>query len=102
LANSPNSTGGWNEWVSANHGSSALSASRGSARRGYWRSFPNDRLDELRGRDREKRCVRLARYGPSEQRFAGARRAGQQHAVGHAPTQAPVSLGVTQEIDNLG
>ena len=61
----------------------------------------DDRLDELRGRDREERGVRLAGDGAREQRLAGARRAREQHAVGHAPAEAPVALGVAQEVDDL-
>ena len=61
----------------------------------------DDRLDELRSGDREERRVRLARDRAREQRLAGAGRAREQHAVGHAPAQASVALGVSQEVDDL-
>ena len=41
----------------------------------------DDHLDELRRREREERHVRLAGDGARQQRLAGARRAGQQHAL---------------------
>ena len=66
------------------------------------RANADDRLDELRGRDREERRVRLAGHRASEQRLAGPRRARQQHAVRHPPTQTAVALGVAQEVDDLG
>ncbi len=52
----------------------------------------DDRLDELRGRDREERRMGLAGHRAGEQRLAGARRAEQQDAVRHAPAEAPVLL----------
>ncbi len=61
----------------------------------------DDRLDELRRGDREERGVRLAGDRAREQRLARAGRAREQHAVGHAPAQAPVALGVAQEVDDL-
>ncbi len=61
----------------------------------------DDRLDELRGGDREERRVRLPGDGAREQRLAGAGGAREQHAVGHAPAQAPVALGIAQEVDDL-
>ena len=53
----------------------------------------DDRLDELRRRDREERGVRLARDRAREQRLAGPRRAREEHAVRHPPAEAPVALG---------
>ena len=51
------------------------------------RADAHDRLDELRGGDREERHSRLAGDGPREQRLAGARRPGQQHALGDTRAQ---------------
>ena len=62
----------------------------------------DDRLDELRRRDREERGVRLAGDRAREQRLAGAGRARQQHAVRHPAAEAPVALRVLQEVDDLG
>ena len=62
----------------------------------------DDRLDELRRRDREERRVRLAGDGAREQRLAGARGAGQQHAVRHPAAEAAVAVGVLEEVDDLG
>ena len=45
--------------------------------------------------------MRLAGDRPREQRLARAGRARQQHAVGHAPAEAPVALGAAQEVDDL-
>ncbi len=53
----------------------------------------DDRLDELRGRDREEGGVRLAGHGAGEQRLAGARRAREKDAVWHAPAQPSVAFG---------
>ena len=66
------------------------------------RADADDRLDELRGRDREERRVGFARHRSREQGLAGSRRAREQHAVGHAATQPAVALGVAQEVDDLG
>jgi hypothetical protein len=66
------------------------------------RANADDRLDELRGRDRKERGMCFAGHRAREQRLARTRRAGQQHAVGHASTQAAVALGVAQEVDDLG
>ena len=65
------------------------------------RADADDRLDELRRGDREEGRVGLARDGAREQRLAGAGRARQQHAVGHAPAEAAVALGISQEVDDL-
>ena len=66
------------------------------------RADADDRLDELRGRHREERDVRLARDGAREQRLAGARRAAEQDAVRDARAEPAVLLRVAQEVDDLG
>jgi hypothetical protein len=65
-------------------------------------AHPDDRLDELRGRDREERCVRLAGHRASQQRLTRPRRARQQHPVRHPSTQPAVSCGVTQKVHDFG
>ena len=62
----------------------------------------DDRLDELRRRDREERRVRLAGDRAREQRLAGPRGAREQHAVGHPAAETAVALGVLEEVDDLG
>ena len=59
-------------------------------------------LDEVRTADGEERHFRLARNGLGKQRFAGARRADEQHALGNARAQREEALGVLQKLDNLG
>ena len=61
----------------------------------------HEHLDELRAVDGEEGHARLAGHGPAQQRLAGARRAHQQHALGHAAAQA-LELGrVLEELDDL-
>ena len=62
----------------------------------------DDRLDELRSRDREERGVRFTSDRAREQRLAGARRSGQEYAVRHPPPETFVALGAAQEVDDLG
>jgi hypothetical protein len=59
-------------------------------------------LHELRGRQREERRVGLAGHRAGQQRLAGARGPGQQHAAGYYASQALVALGVAQAVDDLG
>ena len=47
----------------------------------------DDRLDELRRRDREERHPRLARHGLGQQRLAGAGLAREQHAARDPPAE---------------
>ena len=61
----------------------------------------DDHLDELGGAGAEERHLGLAGGGAREQRLAGARRPGQQHALGRARAEAPVLLGVLEEVDDL-
>src|SRR6185437_1085432 len=65
-------------------------------------SDTNDHLDELRGRHREERHVRLAGNRTSQQRLSGARWTGQQHAARDLGAQPAIPLGVAQEVDDLG
>src|SRR5271169_1331961 len=58
-------------------------------------------LDELRPGDRKERYSGLAGDGTGEQCLAGPRWADEQHALGRPAAEAPVSLGVLQEVDNL-
>ena len=62
----------------------------------------DEQLDELRGGDREERHLRLPGERPGQQRLAGPGRAGQQHAARDPATQAPVLLGIFEEVDELG
>ena len=61
----------------------------------------DDRLDELRGRQREERGVRLARHRPRQQRLAGPGRAVEQHPVRNARPEPGVALRVLEEVDDL-
>ena len=61
----------------------------------------DDHLDELRGAQREERHVGLAGDGAREQRLAGARLAGQQHALGERRPELAVAVGVLEEVDDL-
>ena len=54
----------------------------------------HDRLDELRRRGREERHAGLAGHGARQQRLAGSRRAGEQHAARDARAQAAVLVRV--------
>ena len=65
-------------------------------------SDPDDRLDELRGRDREERRVCFSSDGARQQRLARPGGAREQHAVGHASSESAVARGVAQEIHDLG
>ena len=61
----------------------------------------DDHLDELRGRDREERHVRLAGHGAREQRLARAGETAQQHPARDPPAEPAIAFGVAQEIDDL-
>jgi hypothetical protein len=61
----------------------------------------NDHLHELAGAQREEGDVGLARDRAGQQRLAGAGLPGQQHALGDRAAQAPVAVGVAQEVDDL-
>ena len=65
------------------------------------RADADDRLDELRGGDREERGVGLAGDRPRQQRLAGSRRPEQEHAVGHPAAELLIALGVLEEVDDL-
>ena len=65
------------------------------------RADADDRLDELRGRHREERDVRLAGDRAREQRLAGSRLAAQQDAVRDAPAELAVPVGTAEEVDDL-
>ena len=61
----------------------------------------DEHLDELGAVDREERHARLAGHGAAEQRLAGARRAHQQNALGHAGAE-PLKLGrIAEKLDDL-
>ena len=51
---------------------------------------------------REERRPRLARHRPREQRLAGARPPGEQHAARDPATQLAVAVRVLEEVDDLG
>jgi hypothetical protein len=61
----------------------------------------DEHFDEVRTGNGEKRHAGFARNRAREQRFAGARRAEQQHALGNARAERLELLGVLQELDNL-
>ena len=65
------------------------------------RADADDRLDELRRREREERHAGLARHGPREQRLAGARRPREQDAARDARAELACTAGVAQEVDDL-
>ena len=65
------------------------------------RADADDRLDELRRRQREERRARLAGDRTREQRLAGTRRAGEQHAVRDPRPELLVLPGMAQEVDHL-
>src|SRR5205085_8325120 len=62
---------------------------------------PDDHLDELGPTHAEERYVRLATDRPSQQRFACARRADEQHALRNRAAQAGVLRRVLEEIDHF-
>jgi hypothetical protein len=62
----------------------------------------HDHLDELGGRDREEGHLGLAGDRLGQQGLAGARGAGEQHAAGDLGAEAPVALGVPEEVHDLG
>ena len=64
-------------------------------------THPDKHLDKLGAGNGEERHLCLAGHGPRQQRLAGAGRANQQHALGHASAEAAVGLRITQELDNF-
>ena len=54
-----------------------------------------------RAADRKERHAGLAGHGPGQQRLAGARRAHQQDALGHAAAEPLELFGVLQELDDF-
>ena len=67
----------------------------------FRRTHADEHLDELTARDGEERHAGLAGDGAGQQRFAGARRAYEQHALGHFGTDILVFFRVVQEVYNL-
>ena len=65
------------------------------------RADADDRLDELRGGDREEGHTCLARDGAREQRLAGPGQPRQQHAVRDPTAEPPVLVGMLEEVDDL-
>jgi len=61
----------------------------------------HEHLDEFRAGDGKKRDLRLAGHGPGEKRLARARRADQEHALGHLPAQALEAFRGFQVVDDL-
>ncbi len=61
----------------------------------------DEHLNELGAADREERHAGLAGHGPGQQRLAGARRAHQQDALGHAAAEALELFRVLQELDDF-
>src|SRR5258708_34932785 len=61
----------------------------------------DEHLDEVRARDAEERHPGLARDGPRQERFSGARRTNQEDALRDAAAEALELLGVFEEGDDL-
>ena len=61
----------------------------------------HEHLHELRPGDGKEGDVGLAGHGLGQQRLAGARRAHQQHALGHLRADGLVLLGIVEEVHNL-
>ena len=62
----------------------------------------DEHLDEVGTRDREEGDIRFARDGLGEEGLAAPRLTGEEHAPGDASAQAGESLGVLEELDDLG
>ena len=62
----------------------------------------DEHLHEVRTGDREEADAGLTGNGAGEQCLAGARRADQQHALGHACADLAEALGHAQEVDDFG
>ena len=65
------------------------------------RAHAHEHFHEFRAGDGKKRHLCLAGHGAGEQRLARARRADQQHALGHLPAQALEALRGFQVVDDL-
>ena len=61
----------------------------------------DEHFDEFGAGDREERNARLAGDRPRQQRLAGARRADEQNALGHARAEPAVGLRIPQEGNHL-
>src|ERR1039458_1356696 len=59
------------------------------------RADSDERLDEVRARQREKGGVGLAGDGLREQRLAGARRSDQQHALRRRRAHVQIARGIS-------
>ena len=62
----------------------------------------DEKLDEIRTRNREKRHIGFSRDGAREQGFSGAGRPDEQHALGNAPADFGKAFRLAQEIDDFG
>ena len=65
------------------------------------RAHAHEHFHKVRAGNRKERHPRLARNSASQQRFARAGRADEQHALGHARAQLLELLRILQEIDDL-
>ena len=81
------------------HGARALGLGEQVAHAG--RADADEHLDEFRSAEAEERRLGLAGDCLGQQRFAGARRADQQHALGNAAAEGLVLLRRLEEIDDL-
>src|SRR5690606_26681957 len=61
----------------------------------------DEHFDELRAGDGEEGYPGLAGHGLGQQGLAGAGWANQQDALGHAPTESAIALGVLEEVDDF-
>ncbi len=65
------------------------------------RADADEHFDEVGAGEAEERHARLAGDGLGQQRFAGARRTDQQHALGNAAAEDLIFFGRAQELDDF-
>src|SRR6202034_1594002 len=65
------------------------------------RPYANERLDEVRARQREERRVGFAGDGLGEQRLASPWRTDKQHTLGSGGPDAQILAGIGQEVADL-
>src|SRR5262245_8668008 len=65
------------------------------------RPYPNKHLDEVRPGNAEKRYPRFAGHSASQQGFARARRADQQHPLRNSTTESLIFLRVLEKLHHL-
>ena len=65
------------------------------------RADADEHLDEIRTAEAEEGHARFAGHGLGEQRFAGARRADEQHTLGNPPAKHLVLFRRLQKLDDF-